>query len=70
MSKTQKHHSVLEGLFGSKTRIKILKFLFRNYPGNFAPRDLSKRIQEPLSDVNSELRNLEKIGLIRKFSKV
>lgn len=66
MSKGNIHHQVLETLFNSKIRVKTLKFLFRNYPVNVDIRELSKRIQEPLDMVRKEVKNLEKIGLIKK----
>lgn len=58
---------VLEGLFNSKVRVKVLKFLFRNYPANIGVRDLAKRVQEPLELIERELKDLENIGLINKL---
>lgn len=69
MSKVKSQHLVLEGLFSSKIRVKVLKFLFRNYPANIGVRDLAKRVQEPIELIKRELRDLEKIGLIHKLSK-
>lgn len=63
-----KHKSLFELLFGSKTRVKILKFLFRNPSLSFSVKELSVRIQEPLSVVNKEVKNFTEIGLI-KFKK-
>lgn len=66
MSKGNGHYQILENLFNSKIRVKVLKFLFRNYPVNVGIRELSKRMQEPLNMVRKEVKNLEKIGLIKK----
>jgi predicted transcriptional regulator with HTH domain len=59
-------NQILETLFGSRIRIKILKFLFRNYPINFSIKELSRRVQEPIEEVNKELKSLDKVGLIKK----
>lgn len=67
MSKVKSQHMVLEGLFNSRPRVKVLKFLFRNYPANIGVCDLAKRVQEPLELIKRELRDLEKIGLITKL---
>jgi len=66
MSKSPNSLPVLENLFNSKLRIKVLKFLFRNYPGRIGARDLAKRIQESSGLVIREIKNLEKIGLIKR----
>ncbi len=58
--------NALDKLFGSRIRVKLLKFLFRNYPGDFSAQELSKRIQEPLEDINKELRLLGGLGVVRK----
>ena len=68
MSKPNSSYPVLENLFNSKVRIKVLKFLFRNHPVNVGIKDLSKRVQEPLDLVRKEIKELEKIGLIKKLN--
>ena len=59
-------HPILENLFNSRTRVKVLKFLFRSYPINLGAKELSRRIQEPLDLAKKELKELEKIGLIKQ----
>lgn len=68
MSKTgnQLSRNTLNELFGSKVRVKTLRFLFRNYPEDFSVRELVKRIQEPSADVMKELRSFLKMGLIKR----
>ena len=66
MSKGKSQNPVLENLFKSKIRVKVLKFLFRNYPANVGIRDLAKRIQESVEVTKHELKDLEKMGLINK----
>lgn len=58
--------SKVEKLFGSLVRVKLLKFLFRNYPGNFKVHELSRKIQESPEKTKKELEFLSKIGLINK----
>ncbi len=61
-----KSKDTLDKLFGSRLRVKLLKFLFRNYPGNFSVQELSKRIQESFDETKDELRILSEVGLINK----
>lgn len=56
----------LDKLFNSRLRIKLLKLMFRNYPGNFDAYELSKRIQESFEETKKELSLLAGIGLIIK----
>ena len=58
---------ILDNLFNSRIRVKVLKFLFRNYPVDFGCRELAGRIQEPSWAIKKEIKNLEKIGLIKKM---
>ncbi|MDP3697265.1 MAG: archaellum operon transcriptional activator EarA family protein [Candidatus Taylorbacteria bacterium] len=67
MSKSTNQHLVLENLFGSKLRVKILKFLFRNYPSNVGVGDLAKRVQEPYEMVKKEMKLLERTGLVKSI---
>ncbi len=57
---------ILDNLFGSRIRIKMLKFLFRNYPKEFTVRELVKRIQEPREVIKQEIATLKAIGLIKR----
>ena len=66
MSKNNTHYPILEKLFNSRIRIKVLKFLFRNHTAIVGVRDLARRIQEPYNLVKEEMTSLEKIGLIKK----
>jgi predicted transcriptional regulator len=66
MSKNQPAYPVLENLFNSRIRVKVLRFLFRNYPINIGAGDLAKRIQEPAEEIRREMKMLEKMGLVNK----
>lgn len=67
MSKINKNS--LDVLFGSKLRVKVLKYLFRNYPEAFSARALARVIQESIDDVTKELNMLKSIGLVNQFKK-
>ncbi|OGN14501.1 MAG: hypothetical protein A3G02_00075 [Candidatus Yanofskybacteria bacterium RIFCSPLOWO2_12_FULL_44_13b] len=56
----------LDNLFGSKLRVKVLKFLFRNYPNDFSIRDVAKFVQESYDATKMEIESLKEIGLVRK----
>ena len=66
MSKIIQQSMVLETLFNSKMRVKVLKFLFRNNPVRFGVIGLSKMLQEPPVSITKEIKVLEKMGLIKK----
>jgi len=66
MSKNTKSSIILDGLFSSKVRVKVLKFLFRNNPSLFGSWELSNMIQESPETVRKELKILEAIGLLVK----
>lgn len=56
---------MLEQLFGSKTRVKLLR-LFLNNPGHpFYLRQLARNLKSQLNSIRREVNNLEKIGLIK-----
>ena len=57
---------VLDNLFGSRIRVKILKLLFRNYPGDFLAGELATRIQETYPATKQEIEALIKLRLIKK----
>lgn len=63
-----KPRDILDILFGSKIRVRVLKFLFRNYPNDFSIAELSKRIQEPHAAIKKEIDLLAEIKLVKKIS--
>lgn len=55
---------MLEQLFSSKTRIKILR-LFLNHPqDSYFVREITRKIDEHLNSVRRELENLENLGFL------
>jgi len=59
------YQQVLEYLFESNVKVKILKFLFRNSPGYFTIDEFKRHTQESPKKIKNELENLEKVGLIK-----
>lgn len=59
---------MVEQLFGSKTRVKLLS-LFYNNPGRpFYVREITRKIDEQINSVRRELANLLSIGIISSES--
>ncbi|MEK7194761.1 MAG: hypothetical protein AAB667_00685 [Patescibacteria group bacterium] len=57
---------ILDNLFGSNARVKILKFLFRNYPQQVDLKTLCERVQEPPLVVKKELTAMQEIKLVKR----
>jgi hypothetical protein len=59
---------MIDALFGSKTRVKLLN-LFLNNPGRaFYVREITRAIDEQINSVRRELANLVSVGVIRADS--
>jgi len=56
---------ILDNLFGSKVKVKILKFLYRNYPTDFSLREITKRVQEKPAETKKEISLLKQIHLVK-----
>ena len=55
---------MLESLFGSRTRVKLLR-LFMSHPDQrWFVRELTRVVQEQINSVRRELDHLEHLGLI------
>ena len=56
---------MLEQLFGSKTRVKVLR-LFLNNPGQpYYLREIAREVKSQLNSVRREVNILEKLGIIK-----
>lgn len=56
---------MIEALFGSKTRVKLLH-LFLNNPGRaFYVREITRKIDEQINSVRRELANMLSVGIIQ-----
>ena len=56
---------MLEQLFGSNTRSRLLNLFLRNPERPFYVRELTRRLRSHINSVRRELSNLEDIGLIK-----
>jgi hypothetical protein len=56
---------MLEQLFGSKTRTKLLRLFFMGKEGRFYVREITRLIDERINSVRRELENLKLFGLIK-----
>lgn len=57
-------YALIDALFGSKTRVKLL-YLFLNNPGkSFYVREITRLIDEQINSVRRELANMLKVGII------
>ena len=59
----------LEVLFESKTRLKILKFLFRNYDNRYTFSEIVNHTQEEPQNVRKEIAKMKDINLIHEEKK-
>ncbi len=55
---------MIEQLFGSKTRVKLLQLFYSNPNRSFYVREITRRIDEQINSVRRELSNLLSIGII------
>ncbi len=59
---------MIDTLFGSKTRVKLL-YLFLNNPGRaFYVREITRRVDEQINSVRRELANMLNVGVIKSES--
>ncbi len=58
---------MLVQLFSSRSRVKILRLLLMNEEKSYFIREMSRKIKEHINSVRRELKNLEKIGLVKSF---
>lgn len=57
---------ILDNLFGSRVRVKLLKLLYRQHPTTFSLSELALRVQEPSFIARRELAVLLDIGLVQQ----
>ena len=60
---------MLEHLFGSKTRVKLLKILYRSPERLWFVRELARALEVQINAVRRELEALQKIGLVKAMDK-
>ena len=54
---------MIEQLFGSKTRVKLLQLFLANPGRSFYVRELTRKIDEQINSVRRELSNLMELSL-------
>ncbi len=59
---------MIDQLFGSKTRVKLLYLFYSNPNRSFYVREITRKIDEQINSVRRELSNLLSIGIIRSDS--
>lgn len=59
---------MIEQLFGSKTRVKLLRLFFSNPNRSFYVREITRNVEEQINSVRRELANLLSLGLITSDS--
>src|SRR5690349_2666883 len=55
---------MIEQLFGSKTRVKLLQLFYSNPNRSFYVREITRKIDEQINSVRRELANLLNTGII------
>ena len=55
---------MIEQLFGSKTRVKLLQLFYANPNRSFYVREITRKVDEQINSVRRELANLLSIGII------
>ncbi len=56
---------MIEQLFGSKTRVKLLHLFYSNPNRSYYVREITRKIDEQINSVRRELANLLSIGIIK-----
>ena len=56
---------MIEQLFGSKTRVKLLQLFYTNPNRSFYVREITRKIDEQINSVRRELANLLSIGIVK-----
>jgi len=64
LTRKSKHHFMLEQLFGSKTRVALLKLFFENPDKAYFVRELTRAINAQINSVRRELENLVNLGIV------
>lgn len=60
---------MLEKLFGSKTRVMLLRLFLNNPDKYFFVRELARSLETHLNSIRRELENLEEIGILMSIDK-
>lgn len=58
---------MLEQLFSSRTRVKLLRLFLVNEEQSYFIREIGRKIKEHINSTRRELNNLEKFGLVKSY---
>lgn len=58
---------MLEQLFGSKTRVRLLRLFLSNPDNSYYVRELARKVGVQINAIRRELINLQKIGLLNSY---
>ena len=61
---------MIDALFGSKTRVKLLHLFLNNPNRAFYVREITRKIDEQINSVRRELANMLNIGIIKSDSPI
>jgi len=61
---------MLEQLFGSKTRVKLLQLFLNNPQQPFYLRELARELKSQLNSIRREVANLEQLGIVKSAQMV
>ena len=56
---------MIESLFGSKTRVKLLQLFLNNPNEAYYVREITRKIDEQINSVRRELKNLIEVGIVK-----
>jgi len=59
---------MIDALFGSKTRVKLLHLFLNNPNRSFYVREITRKIDEQINSVRRELANMLSVGIIKSDS--
>jgi len=59
---------MIDALFGSKTRVKLLHLFLNNPNRAFYVREITRKIDEQINSVRRELANMQSVGIIKSDS--
>lgn len=58
---------MLEQLFGSKTRVKLLQLFLVNSEEKYFVREITRNLNSQINAIRRELKNLEELGIIKEI---
>lgn len=59
---------MVDNLFGSKTRVKLMSLFYNNPERPFYVREITRKINEQINSVRRELQNLLAIGVVKSIN--